>query len=132
MTNTLKETTGFKLCRTCRNEGNEFDRFCRRCGARQSEPLAEHTIALAATRGFDAPSQYATAPLNATGAYHTISRPLVQSVTTRLRSGSTAQLKSRWGKGVLLALISVPIWLMIILLSPLDAYAAARSTIEGN
>jgi hypothetical protein len=29
-----------------------------------------------------------------------------------------------------MALVSVPIWLMIVLLSPLDAYAAARSLVR--
>jgi hypothetical protein len=28
------------------------------------------------------------------------------------------------------ALISLPVWLMIVLLSPLDAYAAVRATVE--
>jgi hypothetical protein len=30
-------------------------------------------------------------------------------------------------KRMVLALISIPIWLIIVLLSPLDAYAAARA-----
>jgi len=30
----------------------------------------------------------------------------------------------------MLALISIPIWLMIVLLSPLDAYATARTVIR--
>jgi hypothetical protein len=32
----------------------------------------------------------------------------------------------------MLALISLPIWLMIVLLSPLDAYAAAKNLLRES
>jgi hypothetical protein len=37
---------------------------------------------------------------------------------------------SRLVKKAIFALISIPIWVIIVLLSPFDAYAAAKSTTE--
>ncbi len=39
-------------------------------------------------------------------------------------------LNGRWSKSLGLVLISIPVWLMIVLLSPLDAYVAVRSMAE--
>ena len=108
------------------------DKFCRRCGARQrAETEALETPAsLAPTTGLDELSPYATAPLQTEDLYHPISGPLVKSVTASLTAKKTARLKGRWSKGLILSLISIPIWLMIVLLSPFDAYIAARTTVE--
>jgi hypothetical protein len=76
------------------------------------------------------PSPYATASLRLEDPYRTISGPLVKSATGRLAAKKTGRLKGRWSRGLILALISIPIWLMIVLLSPFDAYAAARATVK--
>jgi hypothetical protein len=60
------------------------------------------------------------------GDYHSISGALVAAVATGI-SQSKAQLHSRLAKWLLSALVSIPIWLLIVLLSPFDAYATARA-----
>jgi surface polysaccharide O-acyltransferase-like enzyme len=51
----------------------------------------------------------------------------VNAVVTGALSGETRENQSRFIKRVTLALISIPIWLIIVLLSPLDAYAAVKN-----
>ncbi|NOT62546.1 MAG: hypothetical protein HOP19_20260 [Acidobacteria bacterium] len=94
----------------------------------------ETPASLALTLGLDDAPTYATAPLVTDPLAiemmrRPISGPLVNSVTGSLHLPVTAQLQSRFGKSLLLALTSLAIWLMIVLLSPLDAYAAARVTV---
>ena len=48
----------------------------------------------------------------------------MNAVVTGALSGEERENQSRFIKRVTLALISIPIWLIIVLLSPLDAYAA--------
>jgi hypothetical protein len=58
--------------------------------------------------------------------YHRVSGPLVSAIL----SGVSDRAGETYGpliKRMVLALISIPIWLIIVLLSPLDAYAAARA-----
>lgn len=125
------EGTSGGLCHLCGSSGLAYDKFCRHCGTRQgAETKAFETPdSLAPTTGFDESPSYLTAPIKAEDLYRAISGPLVKSVTGSLTSKKTARLKSRWSRNVILALISIPIWLMIILLSPFDAYIAAKTTV---
>ena len=59
--------------------------------------------------------------------YRRISGPLVNAVVTGALSAPSAENESPWLKRAILALISIPIWLIIVLLSPLDAYAAVKN-----
>jgi len=59
--------------------------------------------------------------------YRRVSAPLVNAVVTGALAGPATENQSRLLKRVILALISVPIWLIIVLLSPFDAYAAVKS-----
>ena len=132
------ESTGIRLCHACNNDMLVCDRYCRRCGAQQTESMLQNEIgkqsdaSIATTKDLDDMSSFVTAPLQTEDLYHTVSSPLVKSVTERLAANKTARLKSRWSRGLILALISIPIWLMIVLLSPFDAYTAARSTVEQH
>jgi hypothetical protein len=135
-TRTIQEgTVGVKRCHTCGSEGYEQDRFCRRCGARQSESLAprsageETPASLAVTGGLELPSNYVTAPLVQGTVYRTVSGPLVKSVTASLSANTSANLESKLAKRVVLVAISIPIWLIIVLLSPIDAYVVARTAV---
>jgi hypothetical protein len=85
---------------------------------------------LAETKGFEQLSPYETAPFTEAESFHSVSRPLVKSITETLTANQTTRLKSPLCKGLLMALISIPIWLLIVFLSPLDAYVAARNTVE--
>ena len=62
-----------------------------------------------------------------TDVYRRISGPLVSAVVTGALSAPSTEKQSAFVKRVILALISVPIWLIIVLLSPLDAYAAVKN-----
>ncbi len=123
-------------CQHCRSGALAGDKFCRRCGARRASVMEtyETPASLALTLDLDEAPVYATVPLVTDPLAiemmrRPISGPLVKSVTGSLNMPTTAQLESRWSKSLLLALTSLSIWLMIVLLSPLDAYAAARVTV---
>lgn len=59
--------------------------------------------------------------------YRSVSGPLLQAVVAGVSAKPSTRPLSRMGKRAILALLSIPIWLIIVLLSPLDAYAAAKS-----
>jgi hypothetical protein len=63
--------------------------------------------------------------------YHRVSGPLVEAVVANVASGQLGE-QGRLMRRLMLALISLPIWLMIVLLSPLDAYAAAKNLLREN
>ena len=62
-----------------------------------------------------------------TDLYRSISGPLISAVVTGALSTPSTDDHSAFIRRVILALISIPIWLIIVLLSPLDAYAAVKS-----
>jgi hypothetical protein len=79
------------------------------------------------------PSRYLTkglGRLESTGSLHRVSGPLVSAVVTTLATGpaSAAEVAVCHGGG---RAASIPLWLMIVLLSPLDAYAAAKNLSRG-
>jgi hypothetical protein len=118
-------------CQQCGASALASDMFCRRCGARRQAPCSEsETALLVPTRGLEETARFATVPLQTGDVYHAISAPLVKAVTGSLMTQPLGRIQHRWSKGLLAALISLPIWLMIVLLSPLDAYAAVRATVE--
>ena len=112
------ETRELRLCSACLAEARELDKFCRRCGARLSNTLENDSDHFA-------PSGHNTYQL-VQGGYQSISGALVAAVAMGI-SHSTAQLHSRSAKWLLSTLASIPIWLLIVLLSPFDAYATARA-----
>lgn len=124
-----ERTIAVKACSACASGLLDRDKFCRWCGERQPErkvlalERAPDTIVSGA-------STYATSLL-ATGAradvYRRVSAPLVSAVVTGALAGSSAENQSPLVKRVILGLISIPIWLIIVLLSPLDAYAAVKN-----
>lgn len=129
-------TIAVKACALCSGGLLEYDRFCRWCGVRQPERMsasgkagAEHS-----TDSINL-SPYTTSALERAeaqaGLYRRVSGPLVSAVVAGV-SASSPQVCGRFMKRAILALISVPIWLIIILLSPLDAYAAAKNLLREN
>ena len=118
----------FDLCPQCQTNIHGQDRFCRHCGV----DLGERTALLVSanlrsrqtTRDLgNCPSPYATAPLASLDGRRAISAPLTRIVTTEL----TTPGGNRFARRLTLVLISFPIWLMMVLLSPLDAYAATKA-----
>jgi hypothetical protein len=123
-------TVSLKTCRACGTSLFTTHRFCRLCGASQ-EPLEfvtrrHHSISnpIPATRML-VPGSERNGRLPA-GGYRSISGSVVDSFVTSEVSEATSRIKSRTAKKAVAAAITIPLWLMIILLSPLDALQASR------
>jgi hypothetical protein len=110
-------TVDLRLCRVCLAEMRDHDKFCRQCGARQ-------TGAIAPTAN-TAPSAYATSRLQA-NTFNSVSASLLNAIAAGAQAG-TSQLDSRRLRRAVSALIAIPLWLIIVLLSPIDAYATAKA-----
>ena len=132
---TRKRTVDIKFCCNCGSQGCEHDHFCKRCGARQTgsqapRNAAEESIASSAVTGELKPSSsVVTAPLVPETVCHKVSGPLVKSVTASLSANPCANLESNLAKRVILMVILLPVWLFIVLLSPIDAYVVARTAV---
>jgi hypothetical protein len=78
---------------------------------------------------------YATSELERvverSGIYRRVSGPLVSAVVSGV-SANSPQVSNRFTQRAVFALISIPIWLIIVLLSPFDAYAAAKNLSREN
>ena len=126
MDGSMEKTVAIKQCHGCGSGLLEPDRFCRRCGVHQSnalmravscEPIAYETSTL--VNGL--------ATVARAEVYSRVSEPLVSLVVSGALNGHSIDNQSLVIKRAILALISIPIWLIIVLLSPLDAYAAVRN-----
>lgn len=131
-------TVAVKACTSCSGGLLESDRFCRWCGVRQPGRVMESNRLNAAQStdlvlgGLPECTTAALERVDAKpGLYRRVSGPLVNAVIEGV-SASSPQVYSRFMKRAILALISVPIWLIIVLLSPLDAYAAAKNLLREN
>jgi predicted amidophosphoribosyltransferase len=110
------ETRDLWLCEVCRAERRERDKFCRRCGARIDASGGAHVAPSSARATSSLPQDIS---------------PLVSSrlVAAALSGISTqgAPSHNRLFKWLISALMSIPIWLIIVLLSPFDAYTTAKT-----
>lgn len=131
-------TVAVKACSACSGGLLETDTFCRWCGAHQLEVATGEqptSASLAMPAASSQQARYATSrlpPQDAdTNLYRRVSGPLVSAVIAGVSANASPE-QSRWMKQAILALISIPIWLMIVLLSPLDAYAAAKNLLRES
>jgi hypothetical protein len=125
------ETTDFKRCQVCGAVQIARDKFCRRCGAGQSgrvEPIdcihrsVAGDVAITVDR-----SGCETRPVSASGSLRrSYSGRLVGFVTQELSEPTSSLRANHWARLLIGILVAAPLWLMIVLLSPLDAYAAAK------
>lgn len=129
-------TAAIKACESCAAGILDRDRFCRWCGRLQ----VSMTTGLVAGGGnsrqlrLDEPSRYFTTLLGEPGSansLHRVSGPLVSAVVATLATGPAVKPHRSVFATAVAALLSVPLWLMIVLLSPLDAYAAAKNLSRG-
>jgi hypothetical protein len=128
-------TVAVKACMVCGGHLLGSDRFCRWCGRAQADATSGLLpVAGAASSDQLAAARYATSLLvEAKGnLYHRVSGPLVDAVVAGVAASGELGERGRLMRRCLLALISLPIWLMIVLLSPLDAYAAAKNLLREN
>jgi hypothetical protein len=127
-------TVAVKACMACEGQLLASDRFCRWCGEAQTH--AASGVLVSESNGLShqlAEARYSTSLLDEAkrNLYHRVSGPLVDAVVAGVASGQLGE-QGRLMRRFMLALISLPIWLMIVLLSPLDAYAAAKNLLRDN
>ena len=126
------EIVATKLCHACGTQLLERHKFCRSCGASQSERWPSFTTrdlasSLTPVIGPGDPTLPLTASrLAPVNFCRPVSGPLVKAVLASLSANDSIHPRSRAAKRMISALISVPIWLMIVLLSPIDAYSTAK------
>jgi ribosomal protein L40E len=118
-----KETVDLIECHACGAEQPGRDKLCRRCGASQRLKVASATSVTSDADWF----ARETRPLLSTKHYDSFSGALVNSVTEGVSARASSLSANRWVMRLASALVAVPLWLMIVLLSPLDAYIAART-----
>ena len=118
------ETVGLNECLSCSLGILETDKFCRWCGASQILKPMDSTVTLLEA------SAYATSVLTSApraDVYRRVSGPLVSAVVSGALAGPAIEKSSPAISRLIVALISIPVWLIIVLLSPFDAYAAVRN-----
>ena len=127
----IAETTGFKHCQGCSAVQISRDKFCRRCGVSQSH-RAESLNCITgrvdgAIVGRAERSDYETKPLSRCRTWRRSYSGRLVSIVTQELSGRTSSVRAnRWARTLVSLLVAVPLWLLIVLLSPLDAYVAAN------
>ncbi|HSQ20250.1 MAG TPA: hypothetical protein VLR92_07740 [Blastocatellia bacterium] len=126
-------TLPVRPCCACRAVLLESSNFCRSCGARQpiQSELKSTTGNLPGETSVPASiGQLETRRVSQPILYHPVSGPLVRAVAAGVPAALSGSPAREFPKRMLLALMAIPIWLMIILLSPIDAYTSAK--IIGN
>jgi ribosomal protein L40E len=121
-------TVSIKPCRRCGAGLIAESKFCRTCGAAQSSSsLSGSQPAISSDDGEREQLQhFSTTRLSQQKLYHPVSGPLVSAVAEGVPINAPRSPATGLSKRMLLALMAIPIWVMIILLSPLDAYASAK------
>ncbi len=124
------ETAGLRQCQTCQFDLRERDKFCRRCGAGQFDAATTTEPNRYVTAG-QRPEQYATSFLHSSAKPQLVSGVLLTGIIASAQS-STSQLHSIFVRRFISTLIAVPLWLIIVLLSPFDAYITAKAISAQN
>jgi hypothetical protein len=124
------KTLAVKACFACASVILESDNFCRWCGAHQIQLTNSDSASVSSTVARFEVSTYETSLLASTpraDVYRRVSAPLVSAVVSGALAGPAIEKSSPAISRLILALISLPVWLIIVLLSPFDAYAAVRN-----
>ena len=123
-------TVAIKPCIACSAGMVETDRYCRWCGARQQTsgaapgvPMDRAAAVCHAERG--APSTRGL-DSNVARLGGTVSGPLISAIVERVGASSRALSLSRTIRRLIVALVAAPLWLIVVLLSPIDAYVALK------
>lgn len=115
------ETAALNQCYGCGAELLPRDKFCRRCGIRQANRYATSTD-LARARDCE------TKPFGASEEpCQSFSGQLIRVVAQTMSARTATQIRSRGLQRLVCTLITIPIWMLIVMLSPLDAFVAARA-----
>ena len=123
-------TVSLKTCPACGTSLVTTYRFCRLCGANQSQlgfvTRRHDSISnpITTTKVLAAYSER-NALLRA-GRYRSISGSVLDSFVTSELTAATSRIKSRTAKRAVAAAITIPLWLIIVLLSPIEALHASN------
>jgi ribosomal protein L40E len=129
------ETTDLTVCRACGAEQLDRDKFCRRCGVSQHRVVDQE---VSVPRSVSQSVSYAimesadrsgcdTGALSGSGTLRrSYSGPLVGLVSQKLSEETSSFRANRRVMLLISVMVAVPLWLIIVLLSPLDAYMAAK------
>ncbi len=144
-TTKLAELVAYQACGACEHVLLAGDKFCRRCGAKQNEQANSPTRGIKsdwldlikeADNGRPPASSYTTEPLarmsDVPSRYRPVSGSLINDLVNGMADAPAARACSPSMRRAIFALSMLPIWLIIIFLSPLDAYLAARSVAATN
>ncbi|HKY05771.1 MAG TPA: hypothetical protein VJQ56_12820 [Blastocatellia bacterium] len=117
----LKRTVAIKQCRSCSAELPAPDNFCRRCGICQSpDPVT-----------VDYSQDWCTCRTKVlrsdAEALQLFSGQPLKTLTESVAAKTGSLRLNRLGALVIAVLVAIPMWLLIILLSPFDAYTSARA-----
>jgi hypothetical protein len=116
-----KETGAIKQCPACNGALLERDRFCRHCGVNQNDDCV--TAALTSDL-----SGYETKPLRKKEAtYQSFSSALINVVAQGVSAKSLSHSAGRGLTRLIAVIAAIPIWLLIVLLAPVEAYSAAKT-----
>lgn len=118
------DTVSMKQCCICDGQLLATDKFCRWCGSHQRETREPQiTAAPRASR-----SEHKTRQLgNNEEVCQSISGMLLKAMAKNVAVKTGPLQLNRFGVFVVASVIAVPMWLLIILLSPLDAYTSAKA-----
>ena len=149
----LNQQNETRICFACAAELKQLDKYCRNCGAEQVIVTGEKTTSNELRLVQQANDSAQISPVTASGpvqphtpestetlgpedtrfdsyktgdSYRRVSGPLVDSVTAQSATRVSGRLHNQVVRHVLSALLAIPIWLIIVLLSPVDAYLAAK------
>jgi hypothetical protein len=129
------KTAAIRACRSCADGILDRDKYCRWCGELQEAMTTSFSAAVESRPiALREPTRYLTTELcqvTPTTNLHRVSGPLISAVVATLATGPVSKPKRSLFANAIAALLSLPLWLMIVLLSPLDAYAAARNLSRG-
>jgi hypothetical protein len=129
----IEETRGFDHCQGCGAAQIDRDKFCRRCGVSQSRGVGLSDYKNGSGAVAAGALSYATAQLSGGAApRRSYSGPLIHIVTRQLSEQTSSFRANRRAMLIIGILVAAPLWLMIVLLSPLDAYVAAKDAVRRS
>ena len=115
------KTVQLRECRVCGAGVYLSDTFCRWCGALQTRSPEIHRQSRSLGHSV---LQHSCA---FTDIYHPVSGPLVEVLIDSVSANLTTRASASFARKFIQVLFSIPIWLAIILLSPIDAFYSART-----
>ena len=120
-------TVPVKACNACGGGLLDRDKFCRWCGALQTQSLIPVPVCQEQVSRFYTTSASLGRTATDSRTYRKVSGPLLHALASGMSRDRSTEPMGRVVRTVVQALVSIPIWLMIVLLSPVDAYVTAKS-----